>query len=534
MTVTTPTTKRNSGNSSLVAAKNAAFDEYYTLWTTIENEVNAYRDYDPDVFRDKVVLLPCDDPEWSNFAKFFALNFSRFGLKKLISTSYAPDSNLDLVSYQPTLFEAESPQFDESKTRINGKKFVLTREDTNGDGVINIDDLRWEYLDGDGDFRSAEVSALRDEADVILTNPPFSLGREFIRWVLDAGKKFAIIGPNSFPTTKEIFPLFQSNQLWFGSTGNTSDMVFAVPKGTPIAPADADKAARLGHPADENYDYTRMGNSCWYTNLEDRKAEYLLGTGEQLPRDRCSTADREAQRRRVGVIGFGRHQQCVDGGDGREVGGPQRRDVVEESGDRERSGDTELTAGQDRRQETYRDRVDVEQRQDQQGVVGRRQVGVQSDRAAHVLEVRVRQADTLGSAGRAGGVDQQRVVVGSGLRGRLPRRVAGGVEIIDEQLGPIDVELISFDDDECGVAVIELALRLRDEELGIDRCGDRPEPPRRHHGDEEFDAVRQPDRDDAEGFEEFELLRPVEGEDRYFVIQATILMSGPGSVRSLA
>ncbi|NED59831.1 DNA methyltransferase, partial [Streptomyces sp. SID10244] len=111
----------------------------------------------PDVFRDLTVLLPCDDPEWSNFAKFFALHFHDYGLKKLIATSYAPDSNPGLPAYQPTLFETEAPQFDETKTHANGKLFVLDR-DVNGDGIINIDDLQWEYLAGDGDFRSAEVT----------------------------------------------------------------------------------------------------------------------------------------------------------------------------------------------------------------------------------------------------------------------------------------------------------------------------------------------------------------------------------------
>ena len=141
-------------NSHLGAAKAAKNDEFYTQWADIEREMNAYLEYDPDVFRDKVILLPCDDPEWSNFTKFFALHFVDFGLKKLISTSYAPDSNPAKVNYQPTLFETESPAFDATKTRANGKKFVLEAKDINGDGVINIDDLQWEYLEGDGDFRS--------------------------------------------------------------------------------------------------------------------------------------------------------------------------------------------------------------------------------------------------------------------------------------------------------------------------------------------------------------------------------------------
>ncbi len=144
-----------------------------------------------------------------------------FGLRKLISTSYAPDSNPAGSFYQPTLFETESPAFDATKTRANGKKFVLEAEDINGDGVINIDDLQWEYLEGDGDFRSAEVTALRDEADIVITNPPFSLFREFLAWLVDGGKKFSIIGNNNAITYNEVFPLIQANQMWKGATANS-------------------------------------------------------------------------------------------------------------------------------------------------------------------------------------------------------------------------------------------------------------------------------------------------------------------------
>ena len=136
-----------SKNSSLQAARDTKNDEFYTQWADIEREMNAYLEYDPDVFRGKVVLLPCDDPEWSNFTKFFALHFVDYGLKKLISTSYAPDSNPDLDHYQPTLFETDDPKFDETKTHANGKKFVLEPKDINGDGVVNIEDLQWEYLE---------------------------------------------------------------------------------------------------------------------------------------------------------------------------------------------------------------------------------------------------------------------------------------------------------------------------------------------------------------------------------------------------
>lgn len=135
------------------------------------------------IFRGKTILLPCDDPEWSNFTKFFAQNFERFGLKKLISTSYAIESKNVKQVYQPTLFETAAPQFDKKKTRVRGKIFVLDH-DTNRNGRIDIEDLEWDYLKGDGDFRSDEVKKLRDEADIIVTNPPFSLFREFLAWIV--------------------------------------------------------------------------------------------------------------------------------------------------------------------------------------------------------------------------------------------------------------------------------------------------------------------------------------------------------------
>src|SRR4051812_23834686 len=137
-------------NRHLTAARSAKNDEFYTQWADIEREMNSYFEYDPGVFRDKVILLPCDDPEWSNFTKFFALHFMDYGVKKLISTSYAPDSNPNLTDFQPTLFEADDPKFDVAKSHANGKKFVLEPKDINDDGVVNIDDLQWEYLDGDG------------------------------------------------------------------------------------------------------------------------------------------------------------------------------------------------------------------------------------------------------------------------------------------------------------------------------------------------------------------------------------------------
>ena len=129
-------------SENLSRAKATKNDEFYTLYEYIQKEVNAYLEFDPDVFRDKVVLLPCDDPEWSNFTRFFAQNFENFGLKKLIRTSYAADSKPEFIPYQISLFESKAPQFDESKTRNHGKIFTLTR-DKNQSGKIDIDDLEW-------------------------------------------------------------------------------------------------------------------------------------------------------------------------------------------------------------------------------------------------------------------------------------------------------------------------------------------------------------------------------------------------------
>ena len=250
-------------NQNLSNAKTAKNDEFYTQYHDIEVEVNAYLEYDKDVFRGKTVLLPCDDPEWSNFTKFFAQKFQTLGLKKLISTSYAPESKKYKYGYQPSLFEADDPKFDAVKTQTHGKIFVLERDKT-GDGRIDYQDIEWTYLEGDGDFRSKEVCKLRDEADIIVTNPPFSLFREFLLWIIEADKRFLIIGNMNAITYKEVFPRIKDNQIWLGATGFVSDMVFGVPPGTPVKAEDKAKAARLGYVGD----YTRLGNSCWYTNID--------------------------------------------------------------------------------------------------------------------------------------------------------------------------------------------------------------------------------------------------------------------------
>lgn len=250
-------------HNSLRAAKAAKNDEFYTQYNDIQREINAYLEYNPDLFRGKIVLLPCDDPEWSSFTKFFAQNFEIFGLKKLISTSFAQESKNYKTDWQPTLFETENPLFDADKTAVCGKIFILER-DRNGDQRINIDDLQWEYLDGTGDFKSAEVTKLRDEADIIITNPPFSLFREFMAWLTESGKHFSVIGNMNAISYKEIFPLIKANKIWLGATGNGSDMVFGVPRGSIVSEYDRQKAEKLGYVGD----YTRLGNSCWFTNIE--------------------------------------------------------------------------------------------------------------------------------------------------------------------------------------------------------------------------------------------------------------------------
>ncbi|MBK6302029.1 MAG: DNA methyltransferase [Actinomycetales bacterium] len=255
-----------AGNTNLTAAREARNDEFYTQWADIEREMNAYLEYDPEVFRGKTILLPCDDPEWSNFSKFFALHFTNFGLAKLISTSYAPASNAGGAFYTPTLFD--DPKFDEIKDSTHGKIFTLLPEDISGDGRVDIDDLQWDYLEGDGDFRSAEVTALLDEADMVITNPPFSQFTSFVSWLMEGDVQFAVIGNSNAATYNEIFPQIQANRLWKGATGNSTDLVFRVPVGAEVKDADREKAARMGYVSDESVTYTRLGNACWFTNID--------------------------------------------------------------------------------------------------------------------------------------------------------------------------------------------------------------------------------------------------------------------------
>lgn len=248
---------KKASNRNLTKAKNTKNDEFYTQYFDIEREINAYLEYDPNVFRGKTILLPCDDPEWSNFTKYFAQNFENFGLKKLISTSYAPDSKNFKTVYQPTLFETQDPQFDEKKTVTNGKIFTLTH-DKSGDNKIDFNDLEWTYLKGDGDFKSEEIKKLRNEADIIITNPPFSLFREFLTWIFEAEKQFVIIGSMNAITYKEVFPLIKEDKMWLGNGFKAGNAFFS-------SPMNNDYADGVFNP---DTGLVKFRNVVWYTNID--------------------------------------------------------------------------------------------------------------------------------------------------------------------------------------------------------------------------------------------------------------------------
>ncbi|MDR2735083.1 MAG: adenine-specific methyltransferase EcoRI family protein [Spirochaetota bacterium] len=252
-------------NSNLSQAKNAKNDEFYTQWADIEKEVNAYLECNPDVFRGKTILCPCDDPYESNFFKYFALKFNSFKLKKLIATCYigSPIANNEL-----SLFPEESR---ENRTTGNPHKIEITEiPDINKDGVADLVDVELllandrnhlTRLQGDGDFRSDEIKKLRDEADMIITNPPFSLFREFLAWIMEAEKQFLIIGNMNAITYKEVFPLIKENKIWLGASIHSGDREFAVPDDYPLYAA--------GYRIDEKgKKYIRIKGVRWFTNLD--------------------------------------------------------------------------------------------------------------------------------------------------------------------------------------------------------------------------------------------------------------------------
>ncbi len=196
------------GRRTLDSAHKGKKDEFYTQYEDVEREVTYYLDFNGELFKDKVVLCPCDDGEESSFTVYFAQNFEKLGLKKLITTTYV---------YPPDEEEKEesNPEVDRE---LRAKVFTLEKED--GAERADIKNIKWKYLKGNGDFRSREMTALRDEADFIITNPPFSLFREFIAWIMEAGKKFLILGNQNAITYKDVFPLIKDNEIWLGCRFN--------------------------------------------------------------------------------------------------------------------------------------------------------------------------------------------------------------------------------------------------------------------------------------------------------------------------
>ncbi len=268
-----------AGNTSLRAAEKAKQDEFYTQLSDIENELRHYKSH----FYGKVILCNCDDPYESNFFKYFALNFNQLGLKKLIATCY----NGSPVSGNELLLDFGTTVDDPKK--IAYKVEITEVTDANGDGAINLADIRYlmqnnknviSVLKENGDFRSKECIRLLQEADIVVTNPPFSLFREYVEQLMAYHKKFLIIGNQNALTYKDIFSYIKLNQLWLGY--KFGDMSFQVPSYfTP-------RATRYW--VDETGQKWRsMGNVCWFTNLDIQKRHeplilYKKYTPEEYPK----------------------------------------------------------------------------------------------------------------------------------------------------------------------------------------------------------------------------------------------------------
>ena len=246
-------------------AKRNKADEFYTQWVDIENEIKTYLEFNPSVFKNKTVLCPCDDPYESNFFKYFALRFNEFGLKKLIATCYIGSP---IASTQLTLFADETE--DDKTTRVPHKIEITEVADYNADGAVDLSDVEWllankknalTRLDGDGDFRSDEIKALRNEADFVITNPPFSLFREFMVWITEAQKQFLVISNMNAITYKEIFPLIKDNRMWMGLGFGRSFQGFIVPKSYPLNGSEA----RIDEQGNR---IVSTNNTIWLTNID--------------------------------------------------------------------------------------------------------------------------------------------------------------------------------------------------------------------------------------------------------------------------
>ncbi|MBN2128090.1 MAG: adenine-specific methyltransferase EcoRI family protein [Sedimentisphaerales bacterium] len=261
-------------NRKLGAAKAAKQDEFYTQYVDIQKEVEAYLEFDPDTFRGKVVYCNCDDPFESNFFKYFAANFNRLGLKKLITTSY---DGSPIAGAQLTFDEYIEGNGKRQKPKAISIE-IDEVTDLDGDGASGIEDVKL-FLKGTphtrtrlaegGDFRSAECVELLKQADIVVTNPPFSLFREYVALLVKHRKKFLIIGNVQAITYKEVFPLIKDDKLWMGVTIHSGDREFRVPDHYPL------KAA--GYRVDENgIKYIRVKGVRWWTNLDNGRRHEKL------------------------------------------------------------------------------------------------------------------------------------------------------------------------------------------------------------------------------------------------------------------
>ncbi len=250
-------------NKNLNAAKNAKKDEFYTQLTDIERELQHYWPH----FRGKVVLCNCDDPYESNFFKYFALRFNQLGLKKLICTCY---DGSPVMGTELSLFSLDA-EGNEKKTAY--KVEITEVADMNGDGAVDLSDVEYliqndknvlSSLRGNGDFRSKECIELLKEADIVVTNPPFSLFREYVAQLMEYKKKFVILGNVNAISYKEVFPLVKKNEVWFGPSISSGDRKFLVPDDYPL------NAAGCG--IDKNGKrFIRVKGVRWFTNLDHNK-----------------------------------------------------------------------------------------------------------------------------------------------------------------------------------------------------------------------------------------------------------------------
>jgi Adenine-specific methyltransferase EcoRI len=259
-----PKAESKSMNAGLGAAKTAKQDEFYTQYVDIQKEVEAYLEFDPDTFRGKVVYCNCDDPFESNFFKYFAANFNKLGLKKLVTTSY---DGSPIAGVQLTFGEYEEGNGKRQKPKAIAVEIEEVK-DVNGDGATGIEDVKLflernphtrTRLEGSGDFRSPECTALLQEADIVVSNPPFSLFKEYVSQLVEHRKKFLIIGNTNSITYLEVFPLIKANKVWLGCTNFNVGMYFEVP----------DDWERFHHiDRQTGKKIARVSASCWYTNLD--------------------------------------------------------------------------------------------------------------------------------------------------------------------------------------------------------------------------------------------------------------------------